>query len=119
MYVCRRCRYNLLPDNFDRDNLYHGSTPRPSRSTKTLEDTQTIEKNDVGLLPPPAAPLPDRQTLLRPRKFTKLKERCRRGHPEPLEALLRPPQTLEALPRRPQTLEKRRGQATNMIHYCA
>ena len=68
MYVCRRCRYNPLPDNFDRDNLYHGSTPRPSRSTKTLEDTQTLEKNDVGLLPPPAAPLP--------------LKRCR-GHPKP------------------------------------
>ena len=49
-----------LPDNFDRDNLYHGSTPRPSRSTKTLEDTQTLEKNNVGLLPPPTAPLPDK-----------------------------------------------------------
>ena len=79
MYVVVVDIYNSLPDNFDMmDGRYlyplstvitytTGAPPRPSRSTKTLEDTQTLEKNDVGLLPPPAAPLPLKRCLGHPK----------------------------------------------------
>ena len=70
MYVVVVDIYNSLPDNFDMmDGRYvyplstvitytTGAPPRPSRSTKTLEDTQTLEKKMSVSYPLPPRPYP-------------------------------------------------------------
>ena len=77
MYVVVVDIYNSLPDNFDMmDGRYlyplstvitytTGAPPRPSRSTKTLEDTQTLEKKRCRS-PTPSRRAPTLEALPRP-----------------------------------------------------
>ena len=82
------------------------SYPRPSRSTKTLEDTQTLEKMMSVSYPLP--PRPYSTNSLEATQIYQVKRALSSRPPQILEALSMPPQTLGALPRPPQTLEKQR-----------
>ena len=99
--MSRRCRYNPLPDNFNMRcgrYIYPLSTvitytmaapPRPSRSTKTLEDTQTLERKRCWS-PTPSRRAPTRQiNSLEATQIYQVKRALSSRPPQTLKALCR------------------------------
>ena len=130
MYVVVVDIYNSLPDNFDmRGGRYIYPLSTVITYTRGDPSALSLDQNSRGYpnprkkqcqSPTPSRRAPTRSTnSLEATQIYQVKRALSSRPPQTLEALLRPPQTLEALPRPSQTLEKRRGQATNMIPYCA